>query len=109
MNSAFTIIGVGSPIVDAIAQVPDDFIEQIDGEKGGMVLVDATTIDRLIHSLPKPPVKAPGGSAGNTLFTLARLGNHTRFLGKTGNCSEGEFYRQQFTRLGGDSSRFKIA
>ncbi len=109
MNSAFTIIGVGSPIVDAIAQVPDDFIEQIDGEKGGMVLVDATTIDRLIHSLPKPPVKAPGGSAGNTLFTLARLGNHTRFLGKTGNCSEGEFYRQQFTHLGGDSSRFKIA
>lgn len=108
MNSDFTIIGVGSPIVDAIAQVENRFVEQIDGDKGGMVLVDATTIKTLIDSLPEAPIKAPGGSAGNTLFTLARLGNHTSFLGKTGNCSEGEFYRQQFAQLGGDSSRFKI-
>jgi sugar/nucleoside kinase (ribokinase family) len=36
------------------------------------------------------------------------MGNNTSFLGKVGNCSEGEFYRQQFTQLGGDCSRFKI-
>ena len=108
MSSPFTIIGVGSPIVDAIAQVQDNFIEQIDGDKGGMVLVDAPTIEMLLSSLPDTPTKAPGGSAGNTLFALARMGNNTSFLGKTGNCSEGEFYRQQFTQLGGDSSRFKI-
>jgi sugar/nucleoside kinase (ribokinase family) len=108
MNSEFTIIGVGSPIVDAIAQVEHHFIEQIDGDKGGMVLVDAIAIDTLLGNLPDQPTKAPGGSAGNTLFTLARLGNTTSFLGKTGNCSEGEFYRQQFTQLGGDSSRFKV-
>ena len=108
MSSQFTIIGVGSPIVDAIAQVDDSFIEQIDGDKGGMVLVDATAIDTLLENLAGQTVKAPGGSAGNTLFTLARMGNKTSFLGKTGNCSEGEFYRQQFTQLGGDSSRFKI-
>jgi sugar/nucleoside kinase (ribokinase family) len=108
MNSSFTIIGVGSPIVDAIAQVPDNFIEQIDGDKGGMVLVDATAIETLLKSIPGQTVKAPGGSAGNTLFTLARMGNNTSFLGKIGNCSEGEFYRQQFTQLGGDCSRFKV-
>lgn len=108
MSTQFTIIGVGSPIVDAIAQVQDHFIDQIDGDKGGMVLVDAPTIKALLSSLPDTPTKAPGGSAGNTLFTLARMGNNTSFLGKIGNCSEGEFYRQQFTQLGGDSSRFKI-
>jgi sugar/nucleoside kinase (ribokinase family) len=108
MSSSFTIIGVGSPIVDAIAQVPNRFIEQIDGDKGGMVLVDAPTIEALIRSLPSPPIKAPGGSAGNTLFTLARLGDSTRFLGKTGKCAEGQFYREEFTKLGGDSTRFKI-
>jgi sugar/nucleoside kinase (ribokinase family) len=108
MSSPFTIIGVGSPIVDAIAQVPDNFIEQIDGDKGGMVLVDATAIETLLKSIPGQTVKAPGGSAGNTLFTLARMGNNTSFLGKIGNCSEGEFYRQQFTQLGGDCSRFKV-
>jgi sugar/nucleoside kinase (ribokinase family) len=108
MNPEFTIIGVGSPIVDAIAQVEESFIGQIDGDKGGMVLVDSVAINKLLGALPDQPIKAPGGSAGNTLFTLARLGNRTSFLGKTGNCSEGEFYRQQFAQLGGDSSRFKI-
>ena len=108
MSSQFTIIGVGSPIVDAIAQVENSFIEQLDGDKGGMLLVDATAIQILLSNLPGQTVKAPGGSAGNTLFTLARMGNKTSFLGKTGNCSEGQFYRQQFTQLGGDSSRFKI-
>ncbi|MFQ3242565.1 MAG: sugar/nucleoside kinase (ribokinase family) [Lentimonas sp.] len=108
MNAPFTIIGVGSPIVDAIAQVENSFIEQIDGDKGGMVLVDAAGINALLEALPDQPVKAPGGSAGNTLFTLARMGCQTSFLGKTGNCSEGEFYREQFAQLGGDCARFKI-
>ncbi|CAA6678813.1 MULTISPECIES: adenosine kinase [unclassified Lentimonas] len=108
MNAPFTIIGVGSPIVDAIAQVENSFIEQIDGDKGGMVLVDATGINKLLEALPAQPVKAPGGSAGNTLFALARMGSQTSFLGKTGNCSEGEFYREQFAKLGGDCARFKI-
>ena len=108
MNAPFTIIGVGSPIVDAIAQVKNSFIEQIDGDKGGMVLVDDAGIHALLDTLPEQPVKAPGGSAGNTLFTLARMGCQTSFLGKTGNCSEGEFYRQQFAELGGDCARFKI-
>ena len=108
MNHEFTIIGVGSPIVDAIAQVEEAFIEGLDGEKGGMVLVDAEAIVSLLDSIPETPAKAPGGSAGNTLFTLARMGNSTSFLGKTGNCADGEFYRGHFSKLGGDSTRFKI-
>ena len=108
MSSSFTIIGIGSPIVDAIAQVDETFIKQTDGDKGGMVLVDTPTISRLIDSLSTTPVVAPGGSAGNTLFALARMGASTGFLGKTGNCSEGMFYRDCFSKLGGDTTRFKI-
>jgi sugar/nucleoside kinase (ribokinase family) len=108
MKEKFTIIGVGSPIVDAIALVEESFIAQVDGDKGGMVLVDAATITGLIESLPQVAVAAPGGSAGNTLFALARMGAATCFLGKTGNCSEGAFYRDRFAQLGGDISRFKI-
>lgn len=107
-SATFTIIGIGSPIVDIIAQVEDSFVEQIDGAKGGMELVDAPALDDLLKRIPVQVAKTPGGSAGNTLFTLARMGNHTSFLGKTGNCPEGSLYRQQFEQLGGDSSRFKI-
>ncbi len=38
----FTIAGVGSPVVDQVAQVPFSFLEEIGGEKGGMELVDST-------------------------------------------------------------------
>jgi sugar/nucleoside kinase (ribokinase family) len=108
LQEKFTIIGVGSPIVDAIAQVEESFIAKIDGDKGGMVIVDAATINNLISDLPQAAVAAPGGSAGNTLFALARMGASTSFIGKTGNCTDGGFYRDRFAYFGGDSSRFKI-
>lgn len=108
MTSPFTLIGVGSPIVDTIAPVEESFIAQIDGDKGGMVLVDASTITDLIGKVPGETIIAPGGSAGNTLFALARMGASATFLGKTGNCDQGAFYRDRFQQLGGDSSRFKI-
>ena len=108
MNQNFTTIGVGSPIIDIIAQVEESFINQIGAEKGGMVLVDEDTLKTLLTKITDQPKKTPGGSAGNTLFALARMGNHTRFLGKAGNCSEGDFFRNCFSSLGGNTSSFKI-
>lgn len=108
MQKKTTLIGVGSPIVDAIAQVDESFVANIAGDKGGMLLVDTATLTALIEGLPQAAVAAPGGSAGNTLFALTRMGAATGFLGKTGNCSDGAFYRDRFAQLGGDPSRFKI-
>ncbi|HKK18578.1 MAG TPA: adenosine kinase [Opitutales bacterium] len=108
MNPNFTIIGVGSPIVDSIAQIEEDFLQLAGGEKGGMLLTDPVTLADLIRQIPRVPHAAPGGSAGNTLFALARMGAATSFLGKIGNCERGRFYRERFTELGGDAKRFKI-
>lgn len=108
MNSNFTTIGIGSPIIDIIAPVEESFITQIGAEKGGMVLVDENALKALLTRITGQTTKAPGGSAGNTLFTLARMGNNTRFLGKTGNCQEGDFYRNRFDSLGGHTSSFKV-
>lgn len=107
MQPKATIIGVGNPIVDAIAQVEEAYLSRIDGDKGGMVLVNENVIAELIASLPTTPVTAPGGSAGNTLFALAKMGALCSYLGKVGNCEEGVFYRDSFAKLGGDISRFK--
>lgn len=108
MNSNFTIIGVGSPIVDSIAQVEESFLDIVGGDKGGMLLTDAATLAGLIQRIPTPPHAAPGGSAGNTLFALAKMGAATSFLGKIGNCERGRFYRECFAQHGGDAQRFKI-
>ena len=108
MKDIKSIIGVGSPIVDSIAQIQDDFLNSVEGDKGGMVLVDGSTIDRLLGLIATPAASAPGGSAGNALFALAKMGVASKFLGKVGNCARGEFYKTRFAELGGDSSRFKI-
>lgn len=107
-ESKYKLVGVGSPVVDLLSQVSEAHIASIDGEKGGMELVDTTKMENLLAALPNDPAIVPGGSAGNTAFATARLGLPTTFIGKVGNDSTGQFYRDSFGKMGGDSSRFKI-
>ena len=100
------VLALGSAILDVLANVEEDFLSTIEGEKGGMVMIDADTSDRLVARLPSCQ-KMLGGSAANTLFGLQRLGVPTTMLGKVGTDAEGEFYRNEYARIGGDVSRFK--
>jgi sugar/nucleoside kinase (ribokinase family) len=101
------IIGVGNPIVDSITHIDPSFLNTIEGEPGGMVLVDTETLQSILTRVPSKITQAPGGSAGNALFALARMGANAQFIGKTGNCQDGEFYRNTFTHLGGNPRSFK--
>ena len=106
---SFDLIGVGSPIMDLLAQVPESFISTLTGAKGGMVLVDATEMESIVVRLEKTPATVAGGSAGNTAVSAARLGLRTTFLGKLGNDATATAYRNHFSASGGDSTRFKYA
>ncbi len=101
------VIGVGSPIVDLLAHVDDAFLAACTGTKGGMELVDHALLCGLLERLPAPPAVAPGGSAANTIFALARLGVPAAFVGKLGRDEPAQHYLEAFTRLHGDVSRFK--
>ena len=103
------LIGIGAPVVDSVAQVSEEFLSQIDGAKGGMVLIDSPTMSAILAKLPAPPIEATGGSAGNTIQSATRLGLKTSFLGKLGNDGAANFYRESFRRVGVDISRFKQA
>ena len=107
-ETSLELIGVGSPIIDFLAHVDDAFLETVDGEKGGMVLVEDETITEILARIAGPVAQAPGGSSGNTTFTAARLGLKAAFVGKIGPGQGGEFYKRRFAELGGDSSRFLI-
>lgn len=110
MANPFKLIGVGSPVVDTLANVDDAFLKtHVPGDKGGMELVDAAAIAAIIGQLDGPLVQAPGGSAGNTAVGVAHLGLPTTFLGMLGNDSNATFYRDSFKAIGGDISRFKNA
>ncbi|MDD5697020.1 MAG: adenosine kinase [Victivallaceae bacterium] len=102
------ILGIGSPIVDFLVQVDTPFLEAVGAEKGGMVLISSEEMDVLLAKLPGTPLLAPGGSAGNTIFGLAKLEDSTAFLGKLGNDAAGNFYRSKLVEVGGSDKSFRV-
>src|ERR1700722_14955909 len=100
------IVGVGSPIMDLVTQVPEAFLARISGGKGGMVLVDDREMNR-IFALLAPPAHSTGGSAANATFNAARLGLRTAFVGKLGNDHLATSYIERFGAMGVDVSGFK--
>ena len=106
--ATFDLIGVGSPIMDLLARVPDEFLKRhVAGEKGGMVLVDHNEMQRIIDLLDGEPAYATGGSAANATFNAARLGLRATFLGKLGHDDLARVYQHAFETAGVDGSRFK--
>ncbi len=102
------VMGIGSPVVDFVVETDDEFLATLPGQKGGMELVDARTLKALLGMVRDEPVKAPGGSAGNTTFALARMGMPCSFMGKVGRDENGDYYKAIFKEIGGDLSRFKM-
>jgi sugar/nucleoside kinase (ribokinase family) len=87
------ILGMGNTLVDIMVRVPDEkLLHEFELEKGGMRLVDAEFMQKLIKACEiYPSEKAPGGSAANTINGLANLGVATGFIGKVGNDINGTF------------------
>jgi sugar/nucleoside kinase (ribokinase family) len=107
-SPAFELVGVGSPIMDLLARVPDDFlVRHVPGAKGGMVLVDGDEMQRILGQLAGEPAYATGGSAANAVFNAGRLGLRTTFVGKLGNDRLAGIYRDTFAAAGVDTHRFK--
>jgi sugar/nucleoside kinase (ribokinase family) len=106
-SHSFDLIGVGSPIMDLLAPVPEAFLRHVPGAKGGMVLVDSAEMQRIVSLLAFPPATSTGGSAANTIYNAARLGLRTTFLGKLGQDDLARAYRRAFETAGVDGRRFK--
>ena len=101
------LLGLGSALLDQLAHVPESFLETVPGRKGGTELVDFPTISGLLARLPQPPVRAPGGSAANTVVGAARLGLPAGMLAKIGADADGRFYRSSLEDAGVATSPFK--
>ena len=89
------LIGIGSPLVDYLLQVEEDFLtEHVEGAKGGMEMVDAAGIAALVEKHENNPEMAAGGAASNTTLGCANLGIASAFIGSCGGTIMLRFLRK---------------
>jgi len=91
-NRKHVIVGVGSALVDILAQGSDEFVARSGAIKGGMVYVDNAHIDQTLAQAASPPAIVPGGSACNTTVGVGQLGGTARFVGTCGQGAMGNFF-----------------
>lgn len=99
MASQYEVLGIGAPIIDYIIEVSEEFIVQIPGQKGGMVVVDYQTIETIIGSVEKEPPLFLGGSGANTIRGLANFGHRCGFVGKVGRDAAGKKFLDGLEKL----------
>lgn len=106
-SSEKAIVGIGSALIDVLAQVSQDFLDSVSDIKGGMTLVDSPFIDDLISKLPVKPEIVPGGSACNTIIGIGKLGGQARFVGKCCDDDFGTLFETGLIRSGVKPNLFK--
>lgn len=95
-------VGIGNALVDVLVQIPDESVlQELKLPKGSMQHVDYARAQQVMKVVEHyGHYKASGGSASNTIHGLARLGNHTTFIGHIGNDETGKFFRLDMERAG---------
>ena len=95
----FDVCGIGNAIVDILAHCDEDFVAEMQLNKGAMTLVDAARSAELYAAMG-PAVEASGGSAANTIAGIASLGGKAAYIGKLGNDQLGGIFRHDIQAAG---------
>ncbi len=102
-ETKYDVAAVGNALVDVLAQVGDDFIEEQHKkhgmERGAMTLIDEARATELYAAMP-PAVETSGGSGANTIAGLASFGAKTGFIGKVADDQLGEIFAHDMRSLG---------
>ncbi len=89
------VYGIGNPLIDVSMQVTDAELEQLGVQKGVMQLIDDERGEELLAALgSRERVYGPGGSAPNTMSTLAALECRTALAGAIGTDDLGDQYER---------------
>ncbi|MDR2909854.1 MAG: adenosine kinase [Bacteroidales bacterium] len=96
------VLGVGNALIDIITQLDNDSIlEEFGLPRGSMTLVNADLSQKIYNATAKNKRQiTTGGSAANTMRSLASLGGNCGYIGKTGNDELGRIFKSEFENKG---------
>lgn len=98
-TSRFDVLCIGNAIVDVIAPTDDAFLVREGLTKGSMRLIDGEEAERLYGHMG-PAREISGGSAGNTVAGLSRLGGRGAYFGKVADDPLGGIFRHDIRASG---------
>tara|TARA_B100001029_G_scaffold173984_1_gene173524 strand:- start:1133 stop:2086 length:954 start_codon:yes stop_codon:yes gene_type:complete len=88
VDQKFDIVGIGNAIVDVIADVEDQYLQDHEQRKGLMSLVDLEGIKKISDTL-NIKTTVSGGSVANSIVCLAQHNIKCAFIGKVGEDTVG--------------------
>ena len=101
MNHSVQLLGISNAIVDILAHVDDDFLEQIGAVPGSMTLIDMDRA-REIYAQMGPATEMSGGSVANTIAGFANLGGSGAYIGRVKADQLGGIFNHDMRSLGVD-------
>lgn len=99
MTKTIDVTGIGNAIVDVLAYTDDATLSRLGLKKGGMTLISEEQAQQF-YSQMGPATETSGGSAANTIATVASLGGRTAFIGKVFDDQLGRAFCHDMKALG---------
>ena len=97
VDQKFDIVGIGNSIVDVIADINDQYLEEHNIRKGLMSLVDLESVKKISDNLDIKTTVS-GGSVANSIVCLAQNKIKTAFIGKVGKDLMGDKFIDGLTK-----------
>jgi len=101
----YDLFGMGNALVDLELEVSEAFLKEQGLKKGQTCLVDQETQYKILeNTVGQHHQKSGGGSAANTIIGFSQYGGKSYYSCRVARDEFGEFYRQDLSSLGIDSS-----
>ena len=101
MSHSVQLLGISNAIVDVLAHVKHEFLEEIGAVPGSMTLIDNEQA-REIYRKMGPATEMSGGSVANTVAGFANLGGTAAYIGKVKADQLGTIFNHDMRSLGVD-------
>ncbi len=101
MDHSVQLLGISNAIVDILAHIEDEFLDQIVAVPGSMTLIDMDRA-REIYALMGPATEMSGGSVANSVAGFANLGGSSAYIGRVTADQLGGIFNHDMRSLGVD-------
>jgi len=101
MRHSVQLLGISNAIVDVLAHVDEDLLEELGTVPGSMTLIDLDRA-REIYAMMGPATEMSGGSVANTIAGFANLGGSAAYIGRVKADQLGGIFNHDMRSLGVD-------